>query len=153
MQRLCCEAACFTVLRKTRERELLLVPEQEIRGTWSHQQCLLVPANSDFGGVLPCWERREWPCIREVLLPEGPIVGSSLGTVKLDNQEQKQQQRRTRQVRAPNVTQDKRCLPLSQFKVLQVFKSSRLRSLILISNCNQKGRKYKTNKQASSSYL
>lgn len=109
-------------------------------------KCLLAPANSDFSGMLPRLERGGWPCAREVLLPVGSIAGSSLWTVKLDNQEQREQQRRTRQVRAPNVTPEKRCPPLSQFKVLQVFKSSRRRSLILISNF-KKGKKCKTNNQ------
>lgn len=89
--------------------------------------CLLLQAQTLAGC---CLDGRDWPCAREVVSPEGPITGSSLGAVKLDNEEQREQQRRQRQVKASNVTQDKMCLPLCQFEV-QVFKSCRLRSLIL----------------------
>lgn len=64
-----------------------------------------------------CLDGRDWHRAREVLPPEGPITGSSLRAVKLDNKEQREQQRRQRQVKAPNVTQDKKGLPLSQFEV------------------------------------
>lgn len=110
------------------KHELLLAPQQESTGTWSHQQSLLVPASSHFGRVLPRWQRLALPS--EVLSPEGPITGSSLGAVRLDKEEQREQQRRQRQVKASKVTQENMCLLLSQFEE-QVSKFCRLRSLIL----------------------
>lgn len=128
MQRLCYDAACFPILTKTCAS---VAPQQESTGTWSHQQCLLAPANSEVSRALPSWETLA--LCKRGSLPRRTHHGSSLGAVKLDDEEYREQQRRQRQLKASNVTnvtQDKMCLSLFQFEV-QVFMLCRLRSLIL----------------------
>lgn len=139
-----------TVLMEMPEQALLLAPEPGDQRFLINTLFLLLQTQTSVRCC--CLARREETgLVREVLLPEAPIAGSSFGTAKLDNQGQREQQRRIRQVRVPNVTQDKRYLSVSQFKVLQTFKLSRLRSLILISNRNQRGKitVKQTNKQFS----
>lgn len=125
MQWLCYKAACFPVLMKTRASTCPTAGEHSYLVSSTVFACSC---------KLRLWQgaalMRETGLVQEVLSPEGPITGSSLGAVKLDNEEQREQQRRQRQVKASDVTEDKMCLPLCQFEV-QVFKSCRLRSLIL----------------------
>lgn len=127
MQWLCPEAACFPVLMKTWASAYATAGECAQVPGLINSVCLFLPAQTLVGS---CLDGTDWPCAREVLSSEGSITGSSLGAERLDKEEQREQQRRQRQVKASNMTHENMCLPLSQFEV-QVLKLCRLKSLIL----------------------